>query len=124
MEKDKEQFEYTYSAEQQAEIEKIRNKYLSKEDDKLTQLRKLDESVTKKGTIFGISLGVIGLLLFGIAMSLALVVGGTMIIPSIILAVPGTLAMIWAYPAYKKITAREHARIAPQILALTEDLRI
>lgn len=124
MEKVREQFEYTYSAEQQAEIEKIRSKYLPKEDDKLTQLRKLDTSVTKKGTIFGISLGVTGVLLFGIAMSLALVIGETMIIPSIILAVPGIAAMIGAYPVFKKITEKERMRIAPQILALTEELGI
>ena len=124
MEKVREQFEYTYSAEQQAEIEKIRSKYLPKEDDKLTQLRKLDASVTKKGTIFGISLGVTGVLLFGIAMSLALVIGETMIIPSIILAVPGIAAMIGAYPVFKKITEKERMRIAPQILALTEELGI
>ena len=65
MKKDREQFEFTYSAEQQAEIEKIRNKYITKEDDKLTQLRNLDASVTKKGTIIVITLGIAGCLLLG-----------------------------------------------------------
>ena len=35
MENNKQTFEYTYSAEQQAEIEKIKSTYLPKADDKL-----------------------------------------------------------------------------------------
>lgn len=38
-------FEYVYSANQQDEIKKIREKYISKEEDKLIYLKKLDESV-------------------------------------------------------------------------------
>ena len=122
MKKDREQFEFTYSAEQQAEIEKIRNKYISKEDDKLTQLRNLDASVTKKGTIIGITLGIAGCLLLGSGLSLVLVIGSEMVVESILLGVPGIAAMVGAYPLYKKVTDSERERIAPQILALTEEL--
>lgn len=122
MENNKNTFEYTYSAEQQAEIEKIRSKYMPKTDDKLEQLRKLDASVTKKGTIIGIALGTVGCLIFGIAMSMALVVGEMMIVLAIIVGLPGIAAMAWAYPTYKKVTEKERERIAPQILALTEEL--
>ena len=122
MKKDREQFEFTYSAEQQAEIEKIRNKYITKEDDKLTQLRNLDASVTKKGTIIGITLGIAGCLLLGSGLSLVLVIGSEMVVESILLGVPGIAAMVGAYPLYKKVTDSERERIAPQILALTEEL--
>ena len=63
MENKKETFEYTYSAEQQAEIERIKSKYLPKEDNKLEQLRQLDASVTNKGTMIGIIVGLAGCLL-------------------------------------------------------------
>lgn len=122
MKKDREQFEFTYSAEQQAEIEKIRNKYITKEDDKLTQLRNLDASVTKKGTIIGITLGIAGCLLLGSGLSLVLVIGSKMVVASVLLGVPGIAAMVGAYPLYKKVTDSEMERIAPQILALTEEL--
>ena len=122
MKKDREQFEFTYSAEQQAEIEKIRNKYITKEDDKLTQLRNLDASVTKKGTIIGITLGIAGCLLLGSGLSLVLVIGSEMVVASVLLGVPGIAAMVGAYPLYKKVTDSERERIAPQILALTEEL--
>lgn len=124
MEKVKEQFEYTYSAEQQAEIEKIRSKYLPKADDRLERLRKLDESVTKKGTMVGITLGIVGCLLFGAGLSLVLVIGEEMVVASVLLGVPAIVAMVVAYPLYKMITEREMERIAPQILALTEELEM
>ena len=41
-------FEYTYSAQQQTEVEAIRNKYLPKEEDKMAQLRKLHAIPTQK----------------------------------------------------------------------------
>lgn len=122
MENSKETFEYTYSAEQQAEIEKIKSKYIPKTDDKLEQLRKLDASVTKKGTVIGLIMGIAGTLIFGGGMSMVLVVGMKLLIPSIVLGGIGIILMVFAYPAFKKITEQERERIAPQILALTEEL--
>ena len=65
MEKHNETFEYTYSAVQQEEIERIKSKYLPKEETKLDKLKKLDASVTRPGTIWAIGFGVIGCLIFG-----------------------------------------------------------
>ena len=41
-------FSYTYSAKQQEEIQNIRKKYVSKEEDKMEKLRRLDSAVYKK----------------------------------------------------------------------------
>ena len=68
-------FEYTYSAKRQGEIEAIKKKYVKKEDDKFEQLRNLDKSAEKPGTMLGIMSGLIGTLLFGIGMSCCLVWG-------------------------------------------------
>lgn len=126
MENNKVTFEYTYSASQQEEIEKIRRKYLPKEDDKLTQLKKLDAAVTKPGTIAGIALGVIGCLIFGSGMSCCMLFTEKELTPvmllGIVLGILGILLIALAYPVYVKITEREKKRIAPQILALTEEL--
>lgn len=46
----KEAFSYTYSAKQQEEIKKIREKYVPEEADKMERLRKLDRGVTQKST--------------------------------------------------------------------------
>lgn len=122
MENNKDSFEYIYSAEQQAEIEKIRNKYMPKQEDKMEQLRKLDASVTKKGTIICVSLGVLGLLMFGGALSMILVVGNSLLLPGVLLGVFGIVLMVMAYPIFSKVTEKERERIAPKILALTEEL--
>jgi len=122
MEQNKDTFEYIYSAEQQVEIEKIRNKYMPKQEDKLEQLRKLDASVTKKGTIISIMLGIVGILAFGGAMSMILVVGNSLLLPGVLLGVLGVVFMVMAYPIFTKVTEKERERIAPEILALTEEL--
>lgn len=122
MENNKDTFEYVYSAEQQVEIEKIRNKYIPKQGDKLEQLRKLDASVTKKGTIISIILGIVGILAFGGAMSMILVVGNSLLLPGVLLGVFGIVLMVMAYPIFTKVTEKERERIAPEILSLTEEL--
>ncbi len=122
MENNKGTFEYTYSAEQQAEIEMIRSKYITKEETKLNKLRKLDAAVTRPGTIAGLVMGIVGILIFGGGMSCTLVGGVAFLIPGIILGIIGVISMLVAYPLYKKITNKERERIAPQILALTEEL--
>ena len=67
-EKDK-KFTYTYSAGEQEEIKNIRQKYLPPEENKMEQLRKLDESATKKGTIVSLIVGIISTLVLGIGCS-------------------------------------------------------
>lgn len=124
MDNNKETFEYTYSAAQQEEIEKIRRKYMPKEEtqNKMELLRKLDKDVTKPGTIWSIVIGVIGCLIFGTGMSCIMVGPGSLFIIGIVVGLIGLVMMAAALPVYKKITQKEQERIAPQILALTEEL--
>ena len=122
MENNKETFEYTYSAAQQAEIEKIKSKYIPKQETKLDQLKRLDASVTRPGTIVGLILGVVGCLMFGGGMSCCMVMGEELFVAGIVLGIVGLVLMGLAYPMYKKITDKERERIAPMILALTEEL--
>lgn len=115
-------FEYTYSAKQQEEVEYIRKKYLPPQEDKMATLRKLDKSAETPGTITSIIVGIIGTLIMGSGMSLAMVWPKLYIIPGIILGVLGMIVLGLAYPLYKKITQMQREKIAPQILALTEEL--
>ena len=122
MDKNNKSFEYTYSATKQDELERIRKKYMPKEEDKMELLRKLDGSVTRPGTIASIALGVIGCLIFGLGMSCALVWGDTLFVHGIVLGIIGAAGMGLALPVYNKITKRERERLAPQILALIDEL--
>ena len=122
MENRKDTFTYTYSAAQQEEIENIRKKYMPKEQDKMEQLRRLDQSATKKGTLISLVVGIIGCLLLGVGMCCTMVWMEQLFIPGIVIGVIGIAAVAVAYPAYISITKKEREKIAPQILKLTEEL--
>ena len=122
METKRESFTYTYSAKQQEEIDKIRKKYLPPEEDKMAQLRRLDQSATKKGTMISIIIGVIGTLLMGVGMCCSMVWMGIWFIPGIVIGLIGIGGVAAAYPVYSRITKKERERLAPQILKLTEEL--
>lgn len=116
----KEQFNYTYSAKEHEEIKNIRNKYLPREEDKMEQLRKLDASVTQKGTIISVIVGVMGTLLMGLGMSCAMV--WEFFTFGIVIGVIGIVIIAVAYPLYNYITKKERERIAPEIMRLTDEL--
>ena len=120
-------FEYTYSAEQQKEIESIRKKYLSKEEDKMEQLRRLHAVPTKKAQATSIAVGVIGALTMGTGMSLAMTelgaaLGGFAMVLGILIGIVGMVLVALAYPVYNRVLKKERDRIAPDILRLTDEL--
>lgn len=117
-----EQFNYTYSAKQQEEVKRIREKYVVQEEDKMEQLRRLDQSVTQKSTMHSIVVGVIGTLIMGIGMCCCLVWQGTWFIPGIIIGIAGIALVCCAYPIYNHVTKQEREKIAPEILRLTDEL--
>ena len=115
-------FTYTYSAKQQEEIKRIRQKYLPPEEDKMEQLRRLDKSATQKGTIAALVIGSIGMLFLGIGMSCVLVWEDAVFIQGIIAGVIGIVLIALANPVYNSITKKERERIAPEIMRLTDEL--
>ena len=115
-------FSYTYSANQQDEVKRIRDKYISKEADKMEQLRKLDKSVTQKATMYSMIVGIVGALVMGIGMSCSMVWGGVMFIPGIILGIIGIFCVSIAYPVYNRTLTKEREKIAPEVIRLTDEL--
>lgn len=115
-------FEYTYSAPEQEEIRKIREKYMPREENKMELLRRLDARVTQKGTVTALVVGILSALILGTGMSCCLVWGGVWFVPGIVIGLLGIAGMAAAYPLYVRITEREKARLAPEILRLTDEL--
>lgn len=118
----KEVFEYTYSAKQQEEVKRIRDKYVHtpKEEDKLEQLRRLDAGVTQKGTVVSLIFGIVGALIFGTGMCCCLV--WNLFVIGVIVGALGIICLSAAFPLYTQITKKERERIAPEILRLSEEL--
>lgn len=124
MSEKREIFNYTYSASQQEEIRRIAEKYkqTTQNEDTLEQLRSLDKSVTKPGTVIALIFGIISSLILGIGMCCVMVWGDSMFIPGIIIGVVGMLGMIAAYPLYSSITKKRREKLAPEIIRLSNKL--
>ena len=117
----KETFSYTYSAKEQEEIKKIREKYVPKEADKMEQLRRLDAGVTQKGTAISLVVGIIGALILGTGMSMCMV-WTELFVLGIIVGIVGIVMVSAAYPLYSYVTKKVREKIAPEIIRLTDEL--
>lgn len=122
MSDNKDTFNYSYSAKQQEEIRKIREKYVPKEENKMEQLRRLDASATKPGTIAAITVGIISTLILGIGMCCVMVWADRFFILGIIIGLAGIAGMIFTYPLYNCITKKHREKLAPEIIRLTDEL--
>ena len=125
-------FSYTYSAKEQAELKRIREKYTvpTETEDKMARLRKLDTSVTKTAQAIALTVGIIGTLILGLGMSLIMtdlsdILGSyrdmSMPIGIVIGLFGGTLASL-AYPIYNAIVRARRKKLAPEIIRLTDEL--
>lgn len=125
-------FSYTYSAKEQEEIKRIRQKYTkgNKEEDKMERLRRLDAGVTRKAQTVSLIFGVVGTLILGVGMSLIMsdlraILGARtdLAMPlGILIGLLGGVLACLAYPLYHIILKRERKKIAPEILRLTDEL--
>lgn len=124
------EFKYAYSAKEQDEIKRIRQKYQEQEEDEMSRLRRLDAKVYQKATTNALVFGVLGALVMGSGMSLVLTDLGVVLglgdfiilIIGIVVGIIGMFLMALAYPVYIKVLKKERERIAPEILKLTEEL--
>ena len=125
-------FQYTYSAKEQAELKRIREKYTAptEAEDKRTRLRRLDASVTNTAQAVALVFGVIGALILGFGMSLCMTDIGAilgshsdmaMVIGIIVGVIGGVLASL-AYPIYNVIVKVKRKKLAPEIIRLTDEL--
>lgn len=123
----KEGFRFTYSAEQQKEIEDIRRKYLPRQADKMDQLRKLHAVPTQRAQAASIAVGVIGALILGTGMSLTMTdigagLGSLAMVLGILVGLVGMVLVALAYPVYNRVLYRERQKIAPEVLRLSDEL--
>lgn len=120
--KNKDTFQYTYSAQEQEELQQIRSKYLPKEESKMDKLRRLDAGTSQKASLFSLIVGIIGALILGLGMSCCMVWAGPWFVPGIVIGIVGIGLICLAYPLYLRVLKKEQARIAPMVLQLTEEL--
>lgn len=125
-------FRFTYSAKEQEEIKAIRQKYEMEEpaDDKMAHLRRLDGVATQKATVVSLVFGILGALVLGMGMSLAMtdigqfvgLTGGISMLVGVLIGLIGIVMICVAYPIYVYTLERQRKKIAPEIIRLTDEL--
>ena len=123
----KEGFHFTYSAAQQQEVEDIRKKYLPREEDKMEQLRTLHAIPTQRAQAASLAVGIIGALIMGTGMSLAMtdigvLLGSLAMVIGIVVGLVGMVLVALAYPLYNRVLKKQREKIAPEILRLSDEL--
>lgn len=126
MQEQENKFEFSYSAPTDAErreIENIRAQYeenSSRREGKLERLRKLDSLVKNSAMAVGITLGVIGVLIFGVGMTMVL--EWNLVLWGVLVGVVGVVPMAVAYPAYNAVLKKNKKKYGEEILRLAEEL--
>ncbi len=125
-------FSYTYSAKEQAELKRIRDKYTTptEAEDKMARLRRLDASVTNTAQAVALLFGVIGTLILGFGMSLIMtelgealgISGDAAMMIGITVGVAGGILASLAYPIYNAIVKAKRKKLASEIIRLTDEL--
>jgi len=113
-------FSYTYSADKQEEIARIREKYCPREETTLEKIKRLDNGVTNKAVTTSLVVGIISALILGVGMCCCMVWTKFFVL-GIFVGIIGIIGVCAAYPVYKKVLEKERAKVAPQILALTDE---
>ena len=125
-------FSYTYSAKEQAELKRIRDKYTAptEAEDKMARLRRLDAGVTNTARAVALLFGVIGTLILGFGMSLIMtelgealgISGDAAMMIGITVGVAGGILASLAYPIYNAIVKAKRKKLASEIIRLTDEL--
>ena len=126
------EFTYTYSAKEQAELKRIRDKYTAptEDEDKMARLRRLDASVTNTAQAVALVFGIIGALILGLGMSLIMtelaeslgISGDAAMVIGIIVGIVGGILASLAYPIYSAIVKAKRKKLAPEIIRLADEL--
>lgn len=119
------QFNFKYTAlsqEERKEIDSIRRQYCPSEqkESKLERLRRLDALVKNSAVIWSLVLGILGLLTFGLG--LTMILEWNIWLWGIVVMLIGSVPIALAYPVYLKILNKNKKRYGQEILTLSEEL--
>lgn len=111
---------FTANKKDTTQAEKICRQYLSREQNKMEQLKKLDDKVKAPGKIVAGIIGTIGVLAMGGGMAMIMVNG--VMNTGLIFSIPGMLIALAAFPIYSIITNSRKKKYATEIMGLSEEI--
>lgn len=105
------------------EIKKMRERYGEREEDSsLEKLKKKDKKVRLPAEIFAYTFGIIGALVLGVGMCMAMEVIGGLFVPGIVIGVVGIAMVCVNYFIYKAILSSRKKKYAKEILEMSSAL--
>ncbi len=121
----KEKFEYRFSApteEERREIESIKREYGNNDGtvSALDEIRRYDARVKNPAKIWSLTLGVVGILVFGLGMSLVL--EWFLYLAGVLTALAGIAVMGLAYPVYAYSVKCGKRKYGDKILRLLKEI--
>ncbi len=102
--------------------EEIRAQYREKEDTKLEELKKLDRKVKTPCEIFAYCFGIVGALILGMGMCLAMKVIGDMMALGIVVGIVGIAAVSLTYPLYARMLKNRKKKYGEKIIKLSDEI--
>lgn len=123
-ETEREPFVYSYSAAEQSELRRIREKYRveTSREKKMREIRKLDQRSTSLAAAVSLTVGIVGTLMMGGGMSIAMLMSQSYLAIGIILGLAGIAVLASAYPLYHRVLEKEQGKNREKILRLTDEL--
>ena len=121
-------FQYTYSAPEQQEVLKIREKYLAAPANALDELKALDRKVRQPADTFCYVFGSVSAIIMGAGMSLVMTDIGTILglsstmVPGIAIGVVGLALALTTYPIYKAMLRHRQKKYGPEIIKLSDSI--
>lgn len=104
------------------QVEAIVKEYLPHEETKVEKLKKLNKKVKRPATIFAYTFGVIGSLVLGVGMCLAMKVIGNLMPLGIVIGVLGIGMVSANYFIYKLINKKRMAKFQCDVLKISNEL--
>ena len=105
--------------------ESVAKEYMPKETNKVRQLKKLDERAKRPAFITALSLGLVGILIFGTGMCFGLGQfgnSGLFMAAGVLLGILGAAVCILNYPLYKKLLKQGKEKYSFEILELAKEI--
>lgn len=104
-------------------VEKIRESYQEKEHTKLDELKELNGKVNKPVKVFSYVFGIIGSLVLGLGMCIAMkVILPNLMVIGIIIGLIGIFMVSINYCLYRKILSSRKRKYAEKIMKLSDEL--
>ncbi len=104
------------------EVEKIQARYLPTERTKLDDLKDLDKKVKRPALVLAYVVGILGALILGTGMCLAMEVIGDMIALGVAIGVVGIAVVVGNYYLYGAVLSFRKKKYASQIMELSNQI--